>query len=57
MLLRVVAPHFVAGAEWEKRGGVWVCVRAAPIIRWMVGKTGAEIKKYLARRGWEWEWI
>lgn len=56
-LLRIVAPHFVAGAEWVKVGDEWECVRAAPIIAWMVGKRPAFVRDYLRRKGYVFEWI
>lgn len=56
-LLRVEAPHFVAGAVWVPVGGVWSCTEAAPILKWMVGKPPAEVKAYLTRKGWSWEWL
>lgn len=56
-LLRVIAPHFVAGAEWEKRPDGWHCVRAAPIISWMVGKEPAYVAAYLRRKGYAFEWV
>lgn len=43
-MLRIVAPHFVAGIV---RGG-----DAAPIIRYMKGKTLHWILSYCARKGW-----
>ena len=56
-LLRVVAPHFVAGAVWEQYSQ-WVCSdNTAPILRWMRGKSAAEVRPYLRRKGWEWEWL
>ena len=51
-LLRILAPHFVAGVEYEN-GRV---VRAAPILRRaLLGKTGAEVAAVCRRRGWSWE--
>lgn len=48
LLVRVVAPHFVAGLG--VRDGV--CVWAAPILRWAVGKSADELRAYFARKGW-----
>ncbi len=48
-LIRVVAPHFVAGIV---RGG-----RCAPIIAYMKGWTWPQIRAYCARKGWTCEWI
>ncbi|WP_439398646.1 hypothetical protein ACRQ5Q_14955 [Bradyrhizobium sp. PMVTL-01] len=46
-LVRVVAPHFVAG--FESNGTV---CRAAPILKYLVGKTNDEARAYIAREGW-----
>ncbi len=54
-LLRVEAPHFVAGAVWEFNHG-WQCVEDAPIIHWMVGKEPRQVKRYLERKGWKYTW-
>lgn len=54
-LLRVEAPHFVAGAIWK--GPPWRCTEAAPILRWMVGKNADEVRDYLTRKGWRWQWL
>lgn len=43
-MLRIVAPHFVAGIV---RGG-----QCAPIIRYMKGWTLRQIKDYCAKKGW-----
>lgn len=45
MLLRVEAPHFVAGVVLGER--------AAPIVRYMVRWTEAQIRDYCARRRWK----
>ena len=55
-LLRITAPHFVAGAVWEFNHG-WVCVDAAPIIKWMVGKPPAQIRDYILKKNWSYEWL
>lgn len=54
-LLRVVAPHFVAGAMFAWTGVGWRCVEAAPIIRWMEGREVGEIYLYVTRKGWGWD--
>lgn len=48
MLVGVDAPHFNAGIIL--RDGV--CVDAAPILRWCVGKRRAELSAYFTRKGW-----
>lgn len=56
-LLWINAPHFCAGAVWQRLEGQWQCVHAAPIIRWAIGKPAAEVKAYLTRKRWGYEWI
>ncbi|BDU72314.1 hypothetical protein [Mesoterricola silvestris] len=59
-LLRVTAPHFVAGAVWTFKGNAWVCTEAAPILRWMVGLGAvamAHRRPKLERKGWRFEWL
>lgn len=46
-LIRVVAPHFVAGFETD--GTVR---RAAPILRYMVGWSDDRARSYIRRKGW-----
>ncbi len=46
-LVRVVAPHFVAGFETD--GTVR---RAAPILKYLVGKTDSYVSHYLKQKGW-----
>lgn len=48
-LYRVVAPHFVAGLVV---GADVVCVGAAPILRWAVGKPLGSLAVYFRRKGW-----
>jgi hypothetical protein len=49
VLVRVVAPHFVAGAVFD-RG---VCIRAAPIIKYCIGKTDDWCRHYFKSKGWK----
>ena len=56
-LLRVVAPHFVAGAVWERGKLGWHCVSAAPILRWMLDLSPQAALDVLQRKGYEWEWL
>lgn len=51
VLLRIMAPHFVAGIEVD--GGR--VVRAAPIVRYMVGWDGPRFHHYCRKKGWTWE--
>lgn len=55
-LMHVTAPHFCAGAVWEKRDGRWHCVRAAPIIGWMAGADAGWVHDWLRLKGYVWEW-
>lgn len=48
MLVRVVAPHFVAGFVVED-GHV---VETAPIIRYMHRWTADRAREYIKRKGW-----
>lgn len=57
-LLRVTAPHFVAGAVFARdESGGWRVRRTAPILGWMRGKSAGEIGAYLRRKGWRFEWL
>lgn len=47
MLVRVVAPHFVAG--FESDGTIR---RAAPILKYMVGWSDDRARVYIAQKGW-----
>ena len=50
-LVRVVAPHFVAGIV--ARDGV--VIDAAPILSWSIGKTQNYLTKYFNKKGWTYE--
>ncbi len=47
-LLRITAPHFCAGLETDS-----VCRRAAPILKYMVGWTQSQVRRYCRRKGWK----
>lgn len=47
-LVRVVAPHFVAGFESDGHN----IVRAAPILKYLIGKTEAYARHYIKQKGW-----
>ncbi len=55
MLLRIVAPHYVAGAVFDTTSRR--CVRAAPIIKWMIGQGPEQVLQYLKRKGFTWQWL
>lgn len=59
MLLRVEAPHFVAGATYVKGERGWYCDpnRTAPILRWMAGKVPEEVAVWLKKKRYEYQWI
>lgn len=46
-LIRVIAPHFVAGFETDG-----VVIRAAPIMKYMVGWTDEKTRSYILKKGW-----
>lgn len=47
----------MAGAIWQRGADGWVCVAAAPILRWMVGQSAAGVAAYLKRKGWAYAWL
>lgn len=47
-LVRVVAPHFVAGLIM--RDGK--ASESAPILRWAIGKDADFLRTYFKRKGW-----
>lgn len=49
ILVRVLAPHFVAGFVMVDDR----CTEAAPILRWAIGKGRDELRAYFIRRGWK----
>ncbi len=53
-LLRVEVPWAVVGAEVDWLGYV---VRAAPLIRWAVGKPVEVLTAWAARKGGSWAWV
>ena len=62
MLMRVVAPHFVAGVvvRLDSPPDVPLCealyhgrvVEAAPILHWSIGKPYDTLWSYAERKGW-----
>lgn len=48
-LVRVVAPHFVAGLIMDEAD---VCSDAAPILKWAIGRERSWLRGYFKRKGW-----
>jgi transposase len=59
MLVRVVAPQFVAGCVFrlkiDQSGAKWICTHAAPVVRWALDKTLDQVMKHLASKGWKYQ--
>lgn len=51
--MRVVAPHFVAGLILHPE--TEICIQAAPILKWAVGKHSGYLFQYFERKGWEYK--
>jgi len=51
-LFRITAPHFVAGGELCSKMFV---VKAAPIIKYMLGYTISRVEWYCEKKGWSLE--
>jgi hypothetical protein len=49
-LWQITSKYFCAGLETDAAG---VVVKAAPVLRWCVGRTRAALRPYFARKGWE----
>ena len=49
LLIRVVAPHFVAGLVLDDE----VCREAPPILKWTICKDREFLRGYFARKGWK----
>lgn len=49
MLVRVVAPHFVAGIIIQSGQ----CIQAAPILKWAIGKNRDTLRAYFSKQGWK----
>ena len=50
-MIRIVAPHFVAGLEHNTR----VAKRCAPIIKYMLGWRLQQIREYCRTKHWQCE--
>lgn len=53
MLIRIVAPHFVAGLEWNENSNQ--VIKAAPIIHYMMGWHIRQIEEYCNNKEWSME--
>jgi len=58
-LIRITAPHFVAGVEVRYVGGAWLPLeddhydnRCAPIVKYMRDWSPARIRGYCKKMGW-----
>jgi hypothetical protein len=49
-LLRIVAPHFVAGVVVDE--STRMIITAAPILRWSLGKHAGFLVKYCKKKNW-----
>jgi len=56
IILVVEAPHFYAGATYEKIDGRWECTGAAPILKWLIGMSPQKAAIYIQRKGWIIHW-
>lgn len=52
-MIRIVARHFVAGVVLNERDMV---VKAAPIVKYMIGWHSAGVMGYCRRKGWKYEY-
>ena len=52
-LVRIVAPHFVAGIIFDSD----IVIETAPIIGYMQGWTTARTRAYVARKHWRAAWL
>lgn len=47
--IRVVSSYFVAGIVLDSEG---VCIEAADILKWAIGKPIEELVPYFNKKGW-----
>ncbi len=50
-LIRIVAPHFVAGVVIDGN----CLIRLAPIVHYMHSWSASRAKEYCEQKGWAWE--
>jgi len=53
VLLRIDAPHYVAGIIFKDGKAV----RAAPIIKWMIGKEWNWVVAYINSKRFKYQWL
>src|SRR6185503_1284402 len=56
-LLKIQTEYFRAGAVWKKVYGIWSCTSAAPIVRWMKGKSKEQVHLELLKMGAVFQWV
>ena len=56
-MMRCWNEYWEAQARWKRRDGVWACMEAGEMIRWMERMSPESAKLNLARRGCQWEWL
>ena len=56
-VLRAENEYFCGGAVYAREMGQWGLKTCAPCLSFLRGKTPAEAKVDLIRRGFRWEWV
>lgn len=51
IFIQIDSGYYVAGAEFDDNN---ICVRAAPIIKWMIGKKQDWIENYCLQKNFDW---
>lgn len=57
LILCAQADGFCAWAIWRRKLGLWTCVEAQPLLRWLVGSLSTTAKFSLLQRGFTFRWI
>ncbi len=52
MLIRITAPHYVAGIIVSKND---IIINAAPILKWTIGKRWGKVAAYFDRKGFHYK--
>lgn len=50
-VIQIQAPHFTAAVVIRDKR----CIAAAPILKWAVGQSEAQLIQYFGRKGWDHE--